>query len=97
MAESDDDECMIVNVKEPIINWHKLKKPKIKANVQTSAPLATPSSSATPSLARTQLDPNVAVKEELEYFPIAQPNTNLVRIARLLTNQLEKQTQSAKA
>ena len=32
----------------------------------------------------------MTVKEELEYYPIARPNTNLVRMARLLANQLEQ-------
>lgn len=97
MAESNEDECMIVDVKESAINWHKLKKPKIETNVETSVPLATPSSSATPLSARTQLDPNVAVKEEVEYFPTTRSNTNLVQIARLLVDQLEEQAQRAAA
>jgi hypothetical protein len=97
MANSDEDECMIMDVKEPAIDWHQLKRPKIEAEAQPSPQLATPSSNATPSSARTQLDPNITVKEELEYFPTARSNTNLVHIARLLANQLEEQVQPAEA
>jgi hypothetical protein len=86
MANSDEDECMIMDVKEPAIDWHQLKRPKIEAEAQPSPQLATPSS-----------NPNVTVKEELEYFPTARSNTNLVRIARLLANQLEEQIQPAEA
>jgi hypothetical protein len=60
--------------------------------------LATPSSSAVPSLEGiTQLDPTVAVKEELDYFPMAAPNTNLACIVRLLANQLDEQAQLMEA
>jgi hypothetical protein len=97
MADSDEDECMIVDVKEPAIDWYQLKRPKIEAEAQPSPQVATPSSSATPSSARIQLDPNVIVKEELEYFPTALSKTNLVCIARLLANQLEEQAQPAEA
>jgi hypothetical protein len=97
MADSDSDECMIVEVKEPAIDWHQLKRPKIEAETQPSPQVTTPSSSATLSSARTQLDPNVTVKEELEYFPIVRSNTNLVRIAILLANQLEEQAQLVEA
>jgi hypothetical protein len=89
---------MIVQVTEPAINWHQLKRLKIEAEAQTSLRMATPSSSTTPSSGGVnQLDPNVVVKDELEYFPTVRSNTNLVCIARLLANQLEEQAQPVEA
>jgi predicted GNAT family acetyltransferase len=98
MGDSDEDDCMIVQVTEPAIRWNPLKRPKIEGETQTSPPLASPSSSAAPSSRGvTQVNPAIAVKEELEYFPTARPNTNLAQIARLLASQLDAQTQPVEA
>jgi hypothetical protein len=49
MGDSDEDDCMIVQVTEPAIRWNPLKRPKIEGETQTSPPLASPSSSTAPS------------------------------------------------
>ena len=89
MAESNEEECMIVQVTPPAINWNQSKRPKIEVGEQPDNQLAMPSSSTTPTSGATQLDSNVMVKEEmLEYYPTMRPNVDQASIARLLANQL---------
>jgi hypothetical protein len=63
MAGEEDDDCMILEVKEPAISWAQLKRPKLEAEEQPKKQLATPSSSTAPNSGGTQLNPTILVKE----------------------------------